>query len=610
MKPKSLKQTTKLKPKSLKQSMMIHKSQLPWLLLIWIQGAGILTVFAPTGLDLGYNWSVTVATEQRLFGQGLFVGPYGPLGFLEFAYPSWTFGFALSIFWKLAASSFLFASVSNLLKKKVVKNQLACFFSVAIVTFVNSINMTSTIVVAIYCIRAITLEPWFSRCISREALVDGLILTTVFLIKPLPFLMISMFTLIFYWRNTRVKRNLGIVLSASVLTLLGILMLSGFSLHSFQFWLRGYWEVSKGYTDMSGEEPGRLFEYPLIIILSIYVLYKVHKIRDIFMFLGVCVVIYYSFRYGFNRHDAHSIFSFTIVFFLILSLTIHQKKEKLSWLFFSLVSLLIVSSYSPTEILNFNPRVTNTLNALRTLTDLNFRDTQNLVYKKAAFDNFGLDPKIVEEINGKDVALLPLQEDLSVAGVNNLFPPMSSLFSAYTPWLDSTNADWANSANAPDYMLLQPPTTIDGRYAYWDSPRFWVETLCNYKAIIVTDNWLLLDKREQSKCSYSDKSLVKNGSGNSISMGENFPTDIRVVKLMQDQKLVEKPLRFMFKPIREDTILINKRSFRLVWNNQEYLPVYIPESINLPTKWRMETITDIQTLNSSNFGIYRIGVTE
>jgi len=597
-----------LKIKSTQQYILTYRSQLPWLVLLWIQGAGILTVFAPTGLDLGYNWSVTKATEQKLFGQGMFVGPYGPLGFLEFAYPSWSFGFALSIFWKLATSSFLFLSLSRLFKNRVSENHLAYLFSIAIVTVMNSINMTSTILIAFYCIRAITLEPLFAKSLSRGALIDGLILTAVFLIKPLPFLMISILTLIYYWRKAGFIQNLTILFFVSSFSLIGILILSGYNFDSFQFWLRGYLEVSKGYTDMSNEDPNRLFEYPLVILLSMYTLFKVLRSGSIFTFVGVGFVIYYSIRYGFNRHDGHAIFTFTIIFFLILSLTLSNKREKLSWMVFSLVTLLIVSNYSPIEILNLNPRVANTLTATRTLVDTSFRSTQNLIGKQSAFANYKLDSRIVEVIKGKKVSVLPLQEDLSSIGVKNLFPPMSSLFSAYTPWLDAANADWVLSNKSPEYLLLQPPTSIDGRYPYWDSPRFWIATLCNYKTLIFTDNWLLLVKREGAMCNYADTSIVTRSSGNTILTEGNDQSQIKIVKLKQSQKLNELLMRFIFKPISVDTILINKSSFRLVWNNQEYLPVFIPESINLPTKWRLETIKELESKNRSLFEIYTINL--
>jgi hypothetical protein len=231
-----------------------------------------------------------------------------------------------------------------------------------------------------------------------------------------------------------------------------------------------------------------------------------------------------------------------------------------------------------------------------------------LVSKQTAFENYKLDAKIVEVIKGKKVSMIPLQEDLSAIGVKNLFPPMSSLFSAYTPWLDTVNADWVLSKNSPDYLLLQPPTSIDGRFPYWDSPRFWIATLCNYKTMITSDNWLLLNKRESSACNYADISMDTRSSGNQIFTGSNDISKIKIVKLQQSQRLNDKILRSIFKPFSIDTVLIDNKRFRLVWNNQEYLPVYIPESLNLPTKWRFETIKEIQTPNPTFFELYTINL--
>jgi hypothetical protein len=592
--------------KTLLHSGARFKRQFPWYFLVILQGSGIVAVFAPTGLDLGYNWSVTKATEQSLFGQGLFVGPYGPLGFLEFAYPNWSAGFVMSLLWQVSLSSLLFASLTRLLSAKVTQFHAASFASLLIVTIVNSINITSTIVILLYCIKAITLTPVFSKSKSKEIVADSLLLTTVFFIKPLPFVLILILIGVYYLNNTGFIRNFFAITLLSFVAFLIILYLSDFSVDSFQFWLRGYIEVSKGYSEMSSEDPNRLIEYPLVVLLSTYVMYKVYKTRSKTTLLGFGLVLYYSFRYGFNRHDAHSIFTFTILFVVILSLSLWVKVKNLRWLLFSLLALIIASSYSIVEIVNIKSRASNTLIAARTIYDSQFLKAQINQQKQSVFAGYGIESAIVKEIDGKSVAVLPLQEDLSVIGAKNQFPPMSSLFSAYTPWLDSANADWLRKDVSPVYLLLQTPSSIDGRFPWWDSPRFWVEALCRYETKIASENWLLLVQRESPVCQFNAGKLVSRSEGTYLERKVGNTSAIYIARINQKQDIAEKILRILFKPISQDSININGVKFRLVWNNQEYLPLYIPDLINLPGVWRIPDIRRIETEHIANFELLKI----
>ena len=222
-----------------------------WHFILWIQGAGILTVLAPSGLDLGYNWAVTNATRNQLFSEGQFVGLYGPLGFLEFAYPDWSMGFLLSIIWKIALSSVLLEMLAIVLHKYIKQTNFCYLIALILVTVTNALNMPNILLVIIFMMRAILNIPWIQNQKNLEPLIDSVFLVVALLIKPLPFLLISLFTLTYYINKEKIKRNIITLACYSTIFLLTALFLMNFQISNLEIWVRGYLEISKGYTEMS-----------------------------------------------------------------------------------------------------------------------------------------------------------------------------------------------------------------------------------------------------------------------------------------------------------------------------------------------------------------------
>ena len=593
-----------------KSSLKVFTSRLIWHLLLWVQGAGIITVLKPSGLDLGYNWAVTSASRTGLFGKGLFIGPYGPLGFLEFAYPEWSIGFLLSILWKMALSSALFEILVKIIIRPKVNINFSFVIAIVLVTITNAISMPNTLLIIIFLIRAILNKPWHPKISRYEASLDGFILLIAFFIKPLPFSLAMISSLIYYFNNKQTLRNLtkmiGSFVSCGIITLYSL----GFTIDTFAIWLRGYSEISSGYTEMSSEDSRRILEYPMIFGLFLFIIFHLWRTVNKKTLLGVLAILYLVFRYGFNRHDGHSIFSFLITFFLILALSAIQNYRKLKMVYLSFAILLLVSNYSIAQLLDFNARANNSYLAVNMITNSNFREAQLKIATQQAIIDYKIPKEIFEAVQSNEVAVLPLPENLNLLGAKTVLPPMSSLFSAYTPWLDEINAKWITSSNAPKFLLLQPPTTIDGRFPWWDSPRFWMATLCNYQVHFEGENWLLLSKRTKSLCQDMNLLLESKKQGQMIELRKTTPTEIYVVNMVQEESLVDKVVRTLFKPINPDTVLVNKLEYRLVWKNQGYLPVFVPEQINLPGRWRLAPVQEIQTSNHTHYQVFKIPLTQ
>ena len=348
----------------------------------------------------------------------------------------------------------------------------------------------------------------------------------------------------------------------------------------------------------------------MFLLLAIYAIYKLKKVSNSKTVTLASVFLYFVFRYGFNRHDGHSITSFTILAFLLLAISLKSNNQDRTFVYLGFIFVLLVSGFNLGEILNTTNRAQNSYLALKMIVDPSFRNAENSNAKKLATDTLQIPNSISSYLSGREVSLLPLPEDISYLGAKLSLPPISQLFSAYTPWLDEFNAEWISSSRKPELLLLRPPTTIDGRYPWWDSPRFWVEALCNYETQVESENWLLLVRREKSLCTHGNMKLSSKGSGGQVSFSANEDSSIRILALDQNQTFMQKSLRFIFKPLKPDMIRVNGESFRLVWNNQNYLPVYIPDSINLPGRWRLAPVQEIQTSNHTQYQVFKIPVTQ
>jgi hypothetical protein len=586
-----------------------RSSNLFWHFALWVQGAGVYAVLAPSGLDLGYNWAVTKATRENLFSLGEFVGPYGPFGFLEFAYPDWPLGFTLSIIWKLLLASVLMEILTVTILKQIKNLNLSYLLSMTLVTIIGALNMPNILLILIFVLRAIFHVSWFRNADKSEPFIDGSILLISFLIKPLPFVLVGIYSLMYYLGKGRLLRNL--LLLAAYFTFIAVISfkLLGFNITSLILWFKGYLEISSGYTEMSYEDPARLLEYPMFVLMALYILFFIAKNERRVYLLLLTLSLYLVFRYGFNRHDGHSITSFSIILFIILAVNLKWNSEKKGAIYLSLISLLLVSGYNLGEILNTTVRTQNSYFAAKIISNPGFREVQLAQSKRQAISDLRLPPEVLNRIQGKEVGMLPLPEDISYANVKLSLPPVSQLFSAYTPWLDSLNADWVTSANSPEFFLLRPPTTIDGRFPWWDSPRFWVEVMCNYTSTVETEDWLLLSRRDRALCSYLDTVQSGAGGGDKISVETNTTDAITLLDLQQRENFLNQAFRLFFKPLSPDLISINGQNFRLVWKNQGYLPVNIPESINFPGKWRIGQIGEVIVQNFAEYKFLEIPIT-
>ena len=193
---------------------------------------------------------------------------------------------------------------------------------------------------------------------------------------------------------------------------------------------------------------------------------------------------------------------------------------------------------------------------------------------------------ILNRIQGEQVAVLPWATGISKAwGLGIDAPPVPSLFSAYTSKLDQLNTDWLLSGNAPDYILMGTPTSIDGRFPFWDSPKFQATIMCNYNPTL-SDASLLLLERVKSKCiipEVSSNSTIKLGTF-SVTANSN---ELILGHLKMEETILDKLLLKLFKKPKPDYLRINGAEYRVVNKTPDYLVLAVGTQVQFPGVWNL-----------------------
>ena len=136
---------------------------------------------------------------------------------------------------------------------------------------------------------------------------------------------------------------------------------------------------------------------------------------------------------------------------------------------------------------------------------------------------YRIEPAILAAIGGQTVHVDPYLTSVVYAypGMRWAPVPIFQSYSAYTPELDRLNAVVLRSAAAPERILrsFRPavptdllrlwigrplrdgevlPSTVDGRFRWFESPAATLETFCRYQQISATDRWQVLARTDRS----------------------------------------------------------------------------------------------------------------
>jgi hypothetical protein len=154
---------------------------------------------------------------------------------------------------------------------------------------------------------------------------------------------------------------------------------------------------------------------------------------------------------------------------------------------------------------------------LRTVFDPGRRASERMSALTRMRSGYGLDRRTLSLLNGKTAAVLPWESAIAWAyGLDWRPLPVTPLNAVYASWLDRRNADALASHAGPQRILRHvrqplfralPPfrspargglpfyaTSVDGRYAPYDSPATTLAMLCHFRALRTTGRYQVLGR--------------------------------------------------------------------------------------------------------------------
>jgi hypothetical protein len=187
---------------------------------------------------------------------------------------------------------------------------------------------------------------------------------------------------------------------------------------------------------------------------------KGHDIISLFVLGLACYLLY---RNGFTRADFVHYYDFFSVFpfFLIaISMLFNYGKQKASAIIVTIC--LLVSGY----VLLYADRENKLIKPV-----VNFSSLSPVSYFQGIFEKTDYPEKPPVDfkiIGGATVDIMPIEISLLLDNKMNYDPrPIAQSYCAFTPVLDSLNANYFYKQGRPEFILLQS-NSIDGRYEFWD----------------------------------------------------------------------------------------------------------------------------------------------
>jgi hypothetical protein len=142
--------------------------------------------------------------------------------------------------------------------------------------------------------------------------------------------------------------------------------------------------------------------------------------------------------------------------------------------------------------------------------------------------------------------------------------PVFQSFSAYTADLDERNARWLANAPADQVILRAPTKAIDQRNKLWDTPRYLLTELCDYRVDSSDSRWMILSKTGNRCGAPVRASTIRVRAGQHVVPPQVAPDELVTMSFTADKPGVPVPLgRLLVKSFHPLTVSVDGSKFRL-----------------------------------------------
>ncbi|HEX2905149.1 MAG TPA: hypothetical protein VHO01_16985 [Jatrophihabitans sp.] len=304
----------------------------------------------------------------------------------------------------------------------------------------------------------------------------------------------------------RLRRLAEVVLGWLVVSALAWLA-AGQRLTDYPRWFGGALQVAAGYTEAMGVEVGPTWRSYLIMaaLAGLLVAFSIGQYRRAPRGSGVrgsvlavsalgLLAAYLGFKEATVQHGVeHDVYFYLLVLPLFLGYLALDSGRRLRAVALAAVVLLGTSpwtlSLAPGTVLH------RQLRTVRALTDGRYRADQLAAARAQMQPRYALSAPLQDALAGRPLAVDTVESSIAWAFDVPWRPvPIFQTFVAYTAALDRRNASAIANAPADQQILRSVVGSIPGRNALWDSPRYVLAEVCNYRVRLADPRWLLLDK--------------------------------------------------------------------------------------------------------------------
>ncbi len=226
--------------------------------------------------------------------------------------------------------------------------------------------------------------------------------------------------------------------------------------------------------------------FTILFLISMFFEYKncENKIFFLLIFFSIGLSLFYTFKAQFVRAEGRQMVFFGCVS-AIYGLYYLQLNKPLfvSKIFFFLIIVISIIFVIDNKIKqkSFELSAVFSVSYLTDIfTDISYKNT----ISKEDKEKIKLPEKIIHIIKNGSVDILPTE--ISLINIHNLKynpRPIPQTYSAYTPRLDSLNANKYLGKNAPDFLIFDNNQTIDNRYAFWEESKTKLAIFTNYELV-------------------------------------------------------------------------------------------------------------------------------
>lgn len=305
------------------------------------------------------------------------------------------------------------------------------------------------------------------------------------------------------------RRSLAIAgLGAGVyLAFVGLLWLAaGQSLGDLPSFFARTADLASGYSGaMSIGGDGRAWEYAVAVLaigLVARLVVRETTGRRVATRLGVAAVVALfaagAFRHGFTRHDFHSFYFFALVLIVVVAVFLRRGNRVAVALAAApmVLACLVVLHTGPADLLDAPSRTRAAVDTVATLVLPGRNETERGEARAEVRASYDFPAEVIRLIADRTVHVDPWETTAVWAYPEMEWrpAPMFQSLSAWTADLDTLNARFLASAEAPEVVLRQPDRAIDGRDPRFESPRYLVEMICRYREAMLFPGWQVLER--------------------------------------------------------------------------------------------------------------------